>query len=97
VQTVAWTVREREHYLSVDDIEEITWDSSAVDSLVLPKARKEMIQSLVERHTNGLNGWNSSSDKNGKAFDDIIQGKGQGLVILLRYDSSLNSTLSIIS
>jgi hypothetical protein len=56
-----------------------------------------MIQSLVERHTNGSNGSNSSSDKNGKAFDDIIQGKGQGLVILLQYDSSLNSTLSVIS
>jgi hypothetical protein len=59
-----------------------------------------MIQSLVERHTNGSDGSNSSnssSDKNGKAFDDIIQGKGQGLVILLQYDSSLNSTLSVIS
>jgi hypothetical protein len=50
-----------------------------------------MIRSLVERHSNG------SNDKNGKAFDDIIQGKGYGLVILLQYDSSLNSTLSIIS
>jgi hypothetical protein len=44
---------------------EITWDSSAFDSLVLPEARKETIQSLAERHTNG------SNDKNGKAFDDI--------------------------
>src|SRR5271163_767464 len=59
----------------------------------LPEVRKEMIQSLVERHTNGSN---SSTDKNGKAFDDIIQGKGQGLVILLQYDSGLNSTLSVI-
>jgi hypothetical protein len=52
-----------------------------------------MIQSLVERHTNGSNGSNGSNDKNGKAFDDIIQGKGQGLVILLQYDSSLPSFL----
>jgi hypothetical protein len=79
--------------LSADDIEEITWDSSAFDSLVLPESRKQIIQSLVERHTNGPNG---SNDQNGKAFDDIIQGKGQGLIILLQYDLSL-STLSIIS
>jgi hypothetical protein len=63
--------------LSVDYIEEITWDSSAFESLVLPEARKEIIQSLVERHTNGPN---ASNDQNRKEFDDIIQGKGQGLV-----------------
>ena len=89
-----------EYYLSVNDIEEITWDSSVFDSLVLPKDRKEMIQSLIECHTNGsngsngLNGSNSSSAKNGKAFDNIIQGK---VIILLQYDSGLNSTLSITS
>ena len=78
--------------LSVDDIEEITWDSSAFNSLVLPEARKEMVRSLIERHTNGSNGLD---DESGKVFDDIIQGKGQGLVILLQYDSSFNSILSI--
>lgn len=62
----------------MDDIEEIDWDCSAFDTLVIPTGQKEIIQSLVERHTNG-----SDDEK----FDDIIQGKGQNIVLLLQYDS----------
>ena len=62
----------------MDDIEEINWDSSAFDSLVIPANHKEIVQSLVERHTNG------SDDER---FDDIIQGKGQNVVVLLQYSS----------
>ena len=69
---------QRSAELSVDDVDEITWDSSAFHSLVIPEKRKEIIQSLVERHTNG---------SNSIPFRDIIREKGQSLVILLQYDS----------
>jgi hypothetical protein len=69
--------------LSVGDIEDITWDSAAFSSLVMPNDRKEIVQSLVERRTENL------EDPDGEQFDDIIRGKGQSLVILLQYDSSL--------
>jgi hypothetical protein len=68
--------------LSVDDVNEITWDSSAFQSLVIPKERKEIIQALVERHTS-LNTTNDSNSSNGIQFRDVIQGKGRSLVILL--------------
>jgi len=67
--------------LSVDDIEEISWDSGAFSSLELPENRKEIVRSLVERHTR------SASEANEREFDDIIRGKGQSLIILLQYDS----------
>jgi hypothetical protein len=70
--------------LSVDDVDEITWDSSAFHSLVIPKERKEIVQALVERHT-------SLKATNGIQFRDVIQGKGRSLVILLQYNSSLRS------
>ena len=59
----------------MDDIKEIDWDSSAFDTLVIPAYQKEIIQSLVERHTSG-----SDDEK----FDDIMQGKGQNIVLLLQ-------------
>ena len=62
----------------MDDIEKIDWDSSAFDTLVIPANQKEIVQSLVERHTNG-----SDVEK----FDDVIQGKGQNVVVLLQYGS----------
>jgi len=64
--------------LCVDDIEKINWDHSAFDTLVIPANQKDIVQSLVERHTNG-----SDDEK----FDDIIQGKGQNVVVLLQYGS----------
>ena len=45
---------------------------------MIPDERKEIIQSLVERHTSG---------SNSIPFHDIIRGKGQSLVILLQYGS----------
>ena len=64
--------------LCVDDIGKTDWDCSAFDSLVIPASQKEIVQSLVERHTNG------SDDE---SFDDIIQGQGQNVVVLLQYGS----------
>ncbi|KIW36895.1 uncharacterized protein PV06_11009 [Exophiala oligosperma] len=77
--------RKRWGELCVDDIEEIDWDCSAFDTLVIPTGQKEIIQSLVERHTNG-----SDDEK----FDDIIQGKGQNIVLLLHGPPGVGKTLT---
>ena len=82
--------------LSVDDVDEIIWDSSAFHSLVIPQERKEIVQALVERYTSS-NTTNGSNSSNGIQFRDVIQGKGRSLVILLQYDSSLRSAHSTIS
>jgi hypothetical protein len=71
--------------LAVANLEEIHWNSSAFDSLVLSVDKKEIVQSLVERH---------ATDSNRRFFDDIIRGKGQSLVILLQYDSGINPAFS---
>lgn len=59
--------------LSVENIEDISWDSSAFDMLMLKPEHKEIVQSLVENHTKGSG-----------ILEDIIQGKGQNVVILLQ-------------
>ena len=63
----------------MDDIENIDWECSAFDALVMPMDQKELVQSLVEGHTN-----QSDNDK----FDEIIKGKGQNVVVLLQYGPS---------
>ncbi|KAL9616324.1 MAG: hypothetical protein Q9160_008803 [Pyrenula sp. 1 TL-2023] len=71
--------------LAVTNLEAINWDSSAFSSLVMPEDKKEILQSLVERQTTGLDQ---------RPFDDIIRGKGQSLVILLQYEFSFNFVCS---
>jgi hypothetical protein len=68
-----WLLR-RLAELAGADLEGISWDSSAFDSLVIPED-KEIIQSLIENHATG---------SNGKPFD-LIHGRGQSLVILLHH------------
>lgn len=82
-----WNLRFSAEFL-VNDIEKITWNSSAFDSLMIPPERKEIIQSLVERYTKG------SKHLTNKPFYNIIRGKSESVVILLQYNSSLNSALS---
>lgn len=49
---------------------------------MVPKDPKEIVQSLVENHTKG------SKAEGDTEFDNIIQGKGQNVVILLQYEST---------
>ncbi|KAK5263386.1 hypothetical protein LTR96_011203 [Exophiala xenobiotica] len=68
-----------------DDIKEIDWDCSAFDTLVIPASQKDIIQSLVGRHTN-----RSDDEK----FDDIMKGKGQNVVLLLHGPPGVGKTLT---
>ncbi|KAJ5610155.1 hypothetical protein N7510_006874 [Penicillium lagena] len=55
---------------SVSGISDIEWDVDAFDSLVLPANQKSIVKALVESHT-----FHAAEN-----IDDVIQGKGKGLV-----------------
>jgi len=57
----------------VSGINEIEWNEGAFDSLVLPEDQKSIVKALVESH----------SVQGKKNIDDVIQGKGRGLVAVL--------------
>ena len=60
----------------IDDISEIEWNTACFDQLVLEATSKESIQALVSNHA-------KEHQQGQVAFDDIVKGKGQGLVFVL--------------
>lgn len=67
----------------VDLVSEIEWNTTAFDSLVLPEDQKDLILSFAE-----------SQIENRQAYDDIIQGKGKGIIILLSGPPGIGKTLT---
>ncbi|KAI2465774.1 putative AAA family ATPase [Annulohypoxylon bovei var. microspora] len=67
----------------VDFIQAIRWNDLAFDNLVLEGGYKRMITSFVESHV-----------ANKEAFDDIIEGKGQGIIMLLEGPPGVGKTLT---
>jgi hypothetical protein len=59
-------------------VEGIQWSMSAFDDLVLPDVQKDMALALAESKIRELDDL---------SFDDVVKGKGQGLSMLLQYDS----------
>ncbi|THG97095.1 hypothetical protein EW026_g4850 [Hermanssonia centrifuga] len=57
---------------AIDRLTDITWSEEAFDSLVLGAKHKELIYALIRQHA-----------VRSTSFDDIIPGKGRGLVGLL--------------
>ena len=68
------------HIGSVSDIE---YNESAFESLVLPQDHKELILALAE-----------SQVQNRDSFDDVIQGKGKGMIMLLSGPPGVGKTLT---
>jgi len=64
-------------------INDIEFNSQAFETLLLPQHQKDMIHSLVRVH---------SSD--GVGFDDLIKGKGKGMVFLLHGVPGVGKTLT---
>jgi hypothetical protein len=62
--------------LAVADIKEIDWKQAALDDLHIPAKKKKAAQALSEAHVK-----RASTN----AFDDIVEGKGQGFSLLLQY------------
>lgn len=67
----------------VQNLRDIDFESSAFDSLVIPPDQKSLIRSLVNDHQNKRIG-----------FDDLIKGKGKGLIFLLHGPPGVGKTLT---
>ncbi|KAH8790277.1 P-loop containing nucleoside triphosphate hydrolase protein [Hyaloscypha finlandica] len=70
-------------WLDVAKITDIEFNTRAYDNLLLPQDQKDMIFSLVGVHTN-----------NNLSFDDVIKGKGKGMVFLLHGVPGVGKTLT---
>ena len=69
---------------TVSGINDIDWNEGAFDSLVLPDNQKSIVKALVESHT-------FQASRN---IDDVIQGKGRGLVAVLHGPPGTGKTLT---
>lgn len=68
---------------TIDSVENIEFNTNPFDSLVLPEGYKELILAFVE-----------SQLKEGDSFEDVINGKGGGLVVLLSGVPGVGKTLT---
>lgn len=69
---------------TISGISDIDWDKEAFDSLVLPANQKSIVKALVESHT-----FHAAQN-----IDDVIQGKGKGLVAVLHGPPGTGKTLT---
>ncbi|KAK5134730.1 hypothetical protein LTR04_004664, partial [Oleoguttula sp. CCFEE 6159] len=69
--------------LYVNSVQEITFNSKAFDSLVLPSNQKELIL-----------GFTQSQQSLRSTFDDVIEGKGRGIILLLSGPPGVGKTLT---
>ncbi|OHF01612.1 AAA family ATPase [Colletotrichum orchidophilum] len=72
----------------VDEISPIEWNTQCFEQLVLPDSQKELVQALVAQHTA------RATDPNSSAFDDIVKGKGKGLILVLHGPPGVGKTLT---
>lgn len=70
-------------FLLVDKVKQIDYSSNAFDRLVLPHRFKRTVLALVKSHDSQFSG-----------FDDIIEGKGKGVIMLLEGSPGSGKTLT---
>lgn len=68
---------------SIGSVLDIEYNESAFESLVLPEDHKELILALAE-----------SQVQHRDSFDDVIQGKGKGMIMLLSGPPGVGKTLT---
>ncbi|KAL3459417.1 hypothetical protein BJX64DRAFT_201977 [Aspergillus heterothallicus] len=73
-----------EFYL--DGVKDIVWNSQAFDSLVLPCAHQDLKQLILA--------FANAQSKKLKTFDDVVQGKGRGIIMLLSGPPGVGKTLT---
>ncbi|KAF2677328.1 P-loop containing nucleoside triphosphate hydrolase protein [Lentithecium fluviatile CBS 122367] len=67
----------------VNSVKDIEWQKDAFERLVLPKNQKELILGFTE-----------SQRQHRDTFDDVIEGKGRGMIILLCGPPGVGKTLT---
>lgn len=67
----------------IDNLSPIQWNTNAFGQLVLPPSQKSLVRALVESHVRDIDG-----------FDDIIKGKGKGLISILHGPPGVGKTLT---
>lgn len=68
---------------SIGSVSDIVYSETAFENLVLPEAHKELILALAE-----------SQVQHRDSFDDVIQGKGKGMIMLLSGPPGVGKTLT---
>ncbi|KAI0532203.1 P-loop containing nucleoside triphosphate hydrolase protein [Xylaria digitata] len=71
------------HKFNIADISSFIWNQEAFDNLVLNETVKELLSAFV-----------SSDRSDGEEFDDFVQGKGKGLILLLGGPPGVGKTLT---
>ncbi|TRM67024.1 P-loop containing nucleoside triphosphate hydrolase protein [Schizophyllum amplum] len=69
----------------VDKLAPIEWSEDAFDHLVLPARQKGIVKALVESHM---------KEASEGGFDDVIKGKGRGLISILHGPPGVGKTLT---
>ncbi len=70
-------------YFNVSDIRPVEYNKNAFASLVLPEHLKKTLASLVKLQ-----------DSDSSPFDDLIEGKGKGLIVLLHGPPGVGKTFT---
>lgn len=70
-------------YFDVAKIDDVRFDHAVFDKLVLSSRQKDLISSLVEEQQSKQS-----------AFEDLITGKGKGLILLLHGEPGVGKTLT---
>ncbi|KND89503.1 putative 26S protease regulatory subunit [Tolypocladium ophioglossoides CBS 100239] len=80
----------------IEDIEPMVWNDTAYSHLVYDSQQKDLVLSFVENHKPAQYRALSSTTADGKSqpMDDVILGKGQGLIILLSGPPGTGKTLT---
>ena len=69
---------------TISGVHEITYNEDAFNSLVLPPNQKSIVRALVESH----------KYQGARTIDDVVQGKGKGLVAVLHGPPGTGKTLT---
>ncbi|KIK51129.1 hypothetical protein GYMLUDRAFT_208901 [Collybiopsis luxurians FD-317 M1] len=69
----------------IDKLTPIRWNGDAFNQLVLPEKQKNLVRALVQSHIR---------DTDDGGFDDVIKGKGKGLISVLHGPPGVGKTLT---
>ncbi|KAI1376637.1 P-loop containing nucleoside triphosphate hydrolase protein [Hypoxylon crocopeplum] len=70
----------------VENLSPITWDETCFDQLVLDPTTKKTVKAMVSTH--------ARRGQDGPGIDDIVEGKGKGLVMVLHGPPGVGKTLT---